>query len=159
MYRKALVIMLVVLFAVALAAQVKFNPQQQKQHAQCTTAAAKVQAETRALLTLARGPEFSAAKLKAQVPRLQQAYTAMHEQHKALVEPMESELSKPLAEHKELMDQQCIKIRASLKALELAAAAPAPDKKKVASQAGVIELALKEWQKHHEVMGRELGAK
>ncbi len=158
MDRKSLGVAVVVLVALAGVAQVAFTPDQQKQFAKCTAAAEKVYAENRTLLALAKGPEFSPEKLKLQVPKLQQAYMGMHEQHKALVEPLEGTASKAVEARKRVMDQACMRIRASLKELELLAAVPAPDAKKVTQQAEVIDRALQEWTAEHRRVGEDLGA-
>lgn len=158
MERKALIVVFI-LVAVALAAQVAFSPEQQKQFAQCTAAAEKVQAEARALHALAGGPEFSGEKAKLQASKLQQAYMAMHEQHKKLMEPLEGGLGKAVEARKKTMDQACMRIRASLKELELAAAVPAPDAKKIAQHAETIQTAMNQWQAEHRRMGEELGVK
>ncbi len=159
MDRKALIIILAVLFAIALMAQVSFTPEQQKQFAQCTSAAEKVQAESRSLRTLAAGPGFTAENFKLQAARLRQAYQTMHEQHKALMEPLPAEQSKVVEERKKAMDQACTRIRASLKELDLAASSPAPDAKKVVLQAQSIETAMEAWQREHRAIGQQMGVK
>ncbi len=156
--KKALVIGMAFLLAASVAAQ-SFTPQQQEQFAKCTAAAQKVQAETRTLLDLAQGPQFSTEKLKAQVPKVQQAYQAMHEQHKVLMEPLEGAPVKAVETRKKMMDQACMRIRASLKQLELIAATASPDARKVAQHAETIAAAMNEWQKEHQAIGRDMGVK
>src|SRR5512146_438823 len=158
MNRKAL-IPIVVLLAVAVAAQFSFTPEQQKQFAQCTAAAQRVQSEARGLRTLAAGPDFTAENFKVQVTRLREAYAAMHEQHKALLEPLPAEQSKAVEQRKKTMDQACTRIRASLKELELAAAAPSAAKRQATLQAQSIVAAMEEWQREHRAIGEQMGVK
>ncbi len=155
--RKGWAIAIILLCVIALAAQVSFNPEQQKQYAKCTIAADKVQTEVRELLRLAKGPEFSAEKAKQQTVNVRDAYLAMHELHKALMEPLPAEQAKVVEARKTRMDQACIRIRASLKELDLAVALPNPDAKLLAKHAQTIELAMNEWQKEHQAIGRDMG--
>ena len=62
------------------------------------------------------------------------------------------------AARKAKMDEACARIRASLKELEQAAAAPTPDPKQVVQSAQTIQSALQQWQQHHQAIGQELGA-
>ena len=117
------------LTVIALAAQGSFNPEQQKQYAKCTVAADKVQTEVRELLRLTTGPEFTADKAKPQTAKVRDAYMAMHEQHKMLMEPLAGEQAKAVEARKTRMDQACMRIRANLKELDLAVALPNPDAK------------------------------
>jgi hypothetical protein len=143
---------------VGAAAQVAFNPEQQKQFAKCTVAAQKVQEEVGNLFRLANGPEFSAEKAKQQAAKVRDSYMVMHEQHKALMEPLAGDQAKAVEARKTRMDQACTRIRASLKELELAAALPNPDAKSLAKHAQAIESAMNEWQKEHHAIGREMRA-
>lgn len=160
MMRKALAMAIISLGALALLAQTAgFSQEQQKQHAKCTAAAEKVQAEVRQLVKLAKSPEFTRDKAKTQVTNVSQAYTAMHEQHKALVEPLNADQSRAVEARKQKMDQACARIRASLKELDLAMALLNPDAKNIVKHAETIEVAMTEWQKEHHAMGQEMGVK
>ncbi len=153
----AVAVILLLLSVLTLVAQVSFNPEQQKQYAKCTVAAEKVQAEVRDLARLANGAEFSAEKAKQQTAKVRDAYTAMHEQHKTLVEPLVGDQAKAVEARKARMDQACMRIRASLKELDLAVALPNPDPTNVARHAQAIELAMNEWQKEHQGIGNDMG--